>query len=101
MKSCVIEMVRSVERKLPGGETEILAAKQRYILDEAEAKRYLEPTTELQEINGAVTEVEVEPAATLVREFDVEEEAEAAASAEPAAEAEELVEPAPFATDGE
>ena len=101
MKSCSIEMVRSVERRLPGGETETLAAGQRYILDATEAQRYLEPTKELREINGAV--VEVEPAAKLIREFDVEEEAAARAAETRASDepAEAVEEPATFATDGE
>lgn len=79
MKSHVIEMTRSVERRLVGGESETLTAGTRYTMDDTTAKALCSPTREVREVNGAMQEVEVEPAATIVQTFEIETSAEKAA----------------------
>lgn len=79
MKSHVIEMQRSVERTLAGGEHETLTAGTRYTVDDATATGLCAPTRELREVHGATQEVEVEPAARIVQTFEIETSTERAA----------------------
>lgn len=72
MKSHTIELTRSIERTLPGGEIESWPAGGRYTVDDATAKALSTPTTEKREINGAVEEVEVPPAAIIVATYEIE-----------------------------
>lgn len=72
MKSHTIELTRSIERTLPGGEKESWAAGQRYTVDDATAIALTNPTTEPREVNGAIEDVEVAPAAILVATYEIE-----------------------------
>lgn len=79
MKSHTIELTRSIERTLPGGEVESWPAGGRYTVDDATAKALSNPTIEKREVNGALEDVEVEPAAIIVATYEIETSEEKAA----------------------
>lgn len=72
MKSHTIELTRSIERKLAGGEVESWPAGQRYTVDDATATALCNPTTEKREVNGALEDVEIPPAAVIVATYEIE-----------------------------
>lgn len=85
MKVLVIEMTRTLERRLPSGDSHTLQEGKRYTMSDDDAAPLLRPTKKFVKHNGAVVEKEVPPAAKVVTETDVPgEEAQAKLAAEKA-----------------
>lgn len=82
MKVQVIEMQRSVARRLPGGETETLTQGTRYSLDAKTAAPYLQPSRRFvrNPQTGSLEETELPPAATLIEETEIADSDEARAA---------------------
>lgn len=83
--SHTIEMSRSVERTLPGGERTTFSAGQRYTVDDATAQELTASTIGTRTVDDAVEEYPVPAAAAIVETFlipETDEERDALAATE-------------------